>query len=214
MLSNLPLMKPTYTIVQIHSPEDKHFIKTFNCNQVICETIYEKGADYEAELLVDNMVGDFRKVYAKIYYDEFRFDKARNVAKSFANTKYIFSLDADETIIFGDIDKVIQSNKDCYSVCILSPVGNEMALSWGQRLFKREIDWVGYAHETPDTQSTTRSNIVLYHTGYADESKLYGKAKRNNDLIMKSGMALNNEWYREKLYTGLIEEFNRKVKEK
>lgn len=194
------------TIVQIHKPEEKHLIKPYPFNHVVFETV--QSDKYDVEVLVNEEHNGQKKVFGKIYYDEFRFDKVRNLAKEFALTEYVFILDADEELLTFDLEKYAKLGLDSYLVTILNlHKGNVYQISNGVRLFKNSIDYIGYAHELPDCDTHHTTDILIKHNGYKDPTKWTEKAKRNNDLIIKSGLALNNEYQRRKLYEGLKLEF-------
>lgn len=186
-----------YTIVQLHKPSEKHFIQPLNCNHIIVETI--KSDKWYIETLLDEVEEGNRVVIAKLYYDEWRFDKARNLAKTLVNTEYTFMLDADETIIYGDIEKTIESKKDCYSVQIASLEQGKYTCLPVRRLAKTNIDYYGWCHEQPDVEQSYFADIIIRHTGYNDPVLNKQKAKRNADLILKSGLALTDKFQREKL---------------
>lgn len=191
-------MKNRFTICQLHKPEEKHLIKPYNFPHLIVETIQSDKWDIE---IVDK---DDKTTLAKLYYDEWRFDKARNLAKTLIETEYTFMLDADETIIYGDIEKVLQSNKDCYSVNIASiELNQKYTLLPVRRLAKTNIDYVGWCHEQPDVKESYFADIILRHVGYNNYETNLKKAKRNADLILKSGLALTDKYQRYKLLQSL-----------
>ena len=142
------------TIVQIHKPEEKHLIKPYPFNHVVFETI--QSDKYDVEVLVNEEQNGLKKVFGKIYYDEFRFDKVRNLAKEFALTEYVFILDADEELLTFDLEKYAKLGLDSYLVTILNlHKGNVYQISNGVRLFKNSIDYIGsvsYTHLTLPTK--------------------------------------------------------------
>lgn len=191
-----------FTVVQLHKPDEKHLIRPLPFNHIVVETI--QSNEWKLDVLDKLDDNGKTKVFAKLYYDEWRFDKARNFAKSLVETEYTFMLDADEVIIFGDIEKTLQSNKDCYSVQIASLESGKYHCLPVKRLAKTSIDYEGWCHEQPKVEQSYFADIIIRHTGYNDPTTNKQKAKRNADLILKSGLALTDKFQRQKLLETLI----------
>lgn len=80
------------------------------------------------------------------------FSAARNYAKSHATGSWVLSIDADETLEEGGVDKIRDAVKDAghlvsFAVRLVAQGSGHQ--HWVPRLFRKEIDWVGRVHELP-----------------------------------------------------------------
>lgn len=191
-----------FTITQIHKPEEQNLIVDYPFNQIVFKTI--KSNKWDVEVNVHETKDGITKIIGNIFYDEFRFDKARNIAKDFVQTDYTLQLDADEKLIYGDVDKWCELDCEGYIVNIVNTYGHQPSDIFPTcRLFKTKYDYVGYAHERPIIDKLNNTDIILLHSGYYDKSNWKEKATRNANLIIKSGLAYSDNFQREKLRQSL-----------
>lgn len=183
------------TIVQMFGEGESGFVVDYGIPMV--RVVTKKGNSYQ----LDDIKKEGNLTTATLYYDFWRFDKARNLAKQLAETEYIFSLDADEEIIHFDFDKWTNLNYDSYNVTVANLTNKLTYQNFeATRLFKKKYDWFGWAHERPLIHTPhIMTDILIRHIGYADTSKNKSKYKRNLDLILKSGLALTDKYQFEKL---------------
>jgi hypothetical protein len=194
-----------FSIVQIHKSNEKSNIILYDCPMCIFETIQSN----DNKLVIDSDKNDI--VMGKIYYKKFRFDEIRNIAKSMVKTPYVFSLDADEGI-YDSVEEINSNLKgeNAYSVQVASVMPQKnYVIQECTRIFKKEIDWFGWAHERPKVEQATRTDILIKHKGYSNEEINYQKAKRNIDLMLESALAISDKYQRYKLFTNLSLEFNK-----
>lgn len=183
------------TIVQMFAENERIFLIDYGVPMVRVMT--KKGDSYK----LDDIKIEGNLTTATLYYDEWRFDKARNLAKQLAETEYIFSLDADEEILIFDFDKWTDLNYNSYNVTIANLTHDLRYTNFeATRLFKKKFEWFGWAHERPLINTPhIMTDILVRHIGYADPSNNKLKYKRNLDLILKSGLALTDKYQFEKL---------------
>lgn len=80
------------------------------------------------------------------------FAAARNFAKSHATGSWVLSIDADETLEEGGIDKIrdaVTNAEHLVSFAVRLVAQGSGHQHWVPRLFRKEIDWVGRVHELP-----------------------------------------------------------------
>ncbi len=92
------------------------------------------------------------------------FAAARNFAKSHAQSEWVLSIDADEMLTSG-VNSVRKA--------IAEATGNAISVKMFAegsghrhdpvRLFRRELDWVGAAHETLSSTATDHSDVELVY---------------------------------------------------
>jgi hypothetical protein len=183
------------TIVQMFKENEPLFLIDYGVPMIRVMT--KKGDSYR----LDNIKTEGNLTTAILYYDEWRFDKARNLAKKLVDTEYVFTLDADEEIVYFNFDKWTELNHNSYNVTIAN-LTNELKYTnfEATRLFKTKFDYFGWAHERPLINTPhIMTDILVRHIGYANPEVNQNKYKRNADLILKSGLALTDEYQREKL---------------
>jgi len=96
------------------------------------------------------------------------FAAARNAALSHCTSDYVLSIDCDEYLEEGGVEKIreiIESDKDAYAVTMVAEGTNQK--HYPVRLFKRspEIKWVGEGHEAVNRLGETVPVHITY--GYS-----------------------------------------------
>lgn len=153
-----------------------------------------------------------------IYYEQWNFAEARNLAKQHAQGEWILSLDTDEYIIHNQIQKILDTvriqdenigavkttivshHRDLEGVQIAEAVPSQ------KRLFRNipELVWQCMVHETIEFSlrdlgyTVNDSAIVIMHEGYeVSDIILKRKLSRNLDLAMKEYTYTKNQQIRD-----------------
>lgn len=153
-----------------------------DCEVILVEVI--KNVDDYTKLIYQNK----NIINYEMGIKDFNFSEARNRAKDLATNNWIFSIDADERLQYDQhnhLFEVIKMDCDAVSMKIYDPslnVGAEVV-----RLFKKGIDWVGFAHEQILAEKEVKTNIMIRHDGYANLTKeqWHKKNMRNLCLMLK-----------------------------
>jgi hypothetical protein len=132
-----------------------------------------------------------------LYLKEFAFDKARNYAKEVATNDWIFSIDADERLCIDQHEVILNLTKqiqyDCFQFVICDTPTAQSGIV--RRMFRKELNWVGKAHEQIISDKVARTNILIRHEGYTSKETLIEKQERNLKLMLKDIDNNTNEYY-------------------
>lgn len=163
---------------------------------ILCEVI--KGVEDYTKFIYQNGCVKSYEIGVK----DFNFADVRNIAKDFATNDWIFSIDADERLQYDQhnhLFEVIKLDCEAVSMKVYDPNINKGAEV--VRLFKKHLNWVGYAHEQIITDKLVKTNLLIRHDGYANLSKeqQHEKSMRNLSLMLKDVENNNKKYWLEKI---------------
>jgi len=104
--------------------------------------------------------------YAKVVHFEWcdDFSKARNFAKSKAKGDWILSIDCDEVMEEGWIEKIkyaIEHTKDCDGILINLEEENGTAKTSAFRVFSKKLDWQWAIHEIVHPKNPSKLDVTI-----------------------------------------------------
>lgn len=136
---------------------------------------------------------DIAKSYTeKVYFHEWQndFSEARNHSISFAQSDWIFIIDADEKLEIKDLPilrSVLRSDKfDSIFAAVLSDLPSGTSKHYSQRFFRRgKGHYEGIVHNQLVCEGNSLvTDIRVYHYGYnLDQDKMNKKFKRTESLL-------------------------------
>ncbi len=177
-----PTSDPLVSCCVIAKNEEREIERCIRSAAVLADEVivYDTGS-------TDATVSIARGLGAKVIEGEWRndFAWARNQTLAHARGRWIFWLDADETLA-GDVAELRTRLADpllpyeAYSIRIVSPTGSGLSVSehFANRVFKRATShWRGALHETVWLRDGSRTSysirageIHLDHSGYLDQT--------------------------------------------
>ncbi len=117
----------------------------------------EIAKKYTKQVFIDTSFYDKKK-------KTFNFGAARNKAKSYAKWDWILSIDCDETLEEGWIEKIkyaIENTKDCDGILINLQEKGGSAKTSAFRVFKKELDWIGAIHEIVHPKNPAKLDVTI-----------------------------------------------------
>lgn len=109
---------------------------------------------------------EIAKNYAKVVHFDWcdDFSKARNYAKSFATHDWILSIDCDEVLEAGAIEKMryaIANTENTDGILLNLQEKDWSARTGAFRLFHKSLDWIGVIHEIVHPKNPTKLDTTI-----------------------------------------------------
>lgn len=187
------------SFVCIYHKDDFHYLQgmidTLPSDSEIVLMEVKEGEKEEVKITYSNK-------YKKLGYitlPEFRFDKARNLAKSVATYNWIFSIDADERLCIDQhkgIKELINLDYESFTMRVYDVTKNTGGVV--RRLFKKKYDWFGACHEQILTEKNLDTKVLIRHVGYSNTDPI-PKLERNLNLMLQDKENNLKIYYREKI---------------
>jgi len=161
----------------------------------------DKTCEIARQFFIENPEQLFR-VIENSYKWEDSFCKARNKVLSFSDGDWILSIDADETLEEGGIEKIrqeiekVKEKAKTINIKLLSKRGKDV--HYFPRVFKRcpEVYWCGAIHNYLNVSEQNNTDIKIYY-GYSEAHK---KDPDRAFRILKKEVDANPKCTREKFY--------------
>jgi glycosyltransferase involved in cell wall biosynthesis len=177
---------------------------------IVCDT---GSSDSTIEILEQNNV--------KIVYFEWcdDFGAARNYAKSHASNDWVLSIDADETLEEGGVDKIRDfirtTQSEAATVTMKAEYG--YARHFLVRVFKKHCDWSGKVHETVSSPSTEHIDVQIDY-GYSPAHDLDPDIDMRilesiEDPIPRDLYYLAREYFYREMWQKALDGFNKYLEE-
>lgn len=215
------------------NPDIPAFVDSLPAN-LECIILYNEQAKNnedvgKLEKIKNQYVGNKYIVQYNYYYDKFRFDEVRNVAKDLASREWIISLDIDERLILtkSDIELMENCPEDLggffcvVSSLMLNDKGESSVESFSQlRIFRnnKNFTWTKRVHE--QIANSIRSNgyklahsaISIRHDGYIDFTAKTMGAKHYRNIQLGAEEVAQNPgdklaWLQMKMSLNILDKF-------
>lgn len=215
-------------VVVMYRKEDANFLKELvslipsDCNIHLVKTLQLEQHPPRTTISIVKEGNTNNISYYTHHYDEFRFDTARNYAKSIATREWVLMLDADDRVsnlswrkiyvLLGDlkaakhIGGVKMSVGSWFASDDFSSDSNWLTIQQ-VKMFRnnKDLEYRGAVHEQLTwsleelNYEVADTSIFIEHIGYntKDKARMSAKARRNFDLLITQLNSMNTKAMRE-----------------